>query len=159
MKSAQKRTDMSIYFTDADFRAVFQTTKASSIDNPASISKTLHEEIEVKYFYEGSSTLIIGGKTVEVSEGDLVVINPYEPHSTIRFGESGGRYRFLMMDLDFFLEGSTGGLDLRSILLKKGITFQTLIRGDSRTSDIMRRMTEVFSQKKPYWRFAMRGVM
>ena len=153
MKSAQKRTDMSIYFTDADFRAVFQPTKASSIDNPASISKTLHEEIELKYFYEGSST------TVEVSEGDLVIINPYEPHSTIRFGESGGRYRFLMLDLDFFLEGSTGGLDLRSILLKKGITFQTLIRGDSRISDIMYRMTEVFTEKKPYWRFAMRGVM
>ena len=78
----------------------------SRIDDPAGVTRALHEEIELKYFYEGESTLLIGGETVEVRAGDLVVINPYELHSTIRFGEDRGRYRLLMMDPDFFMDGA-----------------------------------------------------
>jgi len=150
---------MSKYFTDTDFRLVFQPFKASSIDDPSALSRTLHEEIELKYFYEGNSTLIIGTETVEATVGDLVVINPYEPHSTIRFGEDGGHYRFLMMDLDFFLDGSTGGLDLRAMMIKNGLTFQTLIRGDAKISDIINRITEAHAEKKPYWKLAVRGAL
>ena len=154
-----KATDKRFFFEDNDFRVCFRPDKISYVDDPARVTRALHEEIEIKYFYEGSSTLLIGKETIEVQKGDLVVINPYEPHSTIRFGEERGHYRFLMMDLDFFMDGTTGGLDLRTLMIERGLTFKTLIRGDARLADIMRRMTEANESKSEYRRFAMRATM
>lgn len=159
MKAAEKRSDISKLFISEDFRLVFHPGKVSYIDDPLRVPRALHEEIEIKYFYEGSSTLLIGTETVEVTAGDLVVINPYEPHSTIRFGEERGHYRFLMMDLDFFMDGSMGGLDLRTMLLKNGLTFRTLIRADARVGSVMQRLTEAYVEQGEYWQFLMRGLL
>ena len=154
-----KAPDNRFFCEDTDFRVCFRPDKISYVDDPARVTRALHEEIEIKYFYEGSSTLLIGKETIEVQKGDLVVINPYEPHSTIRFGEERGHYRFLMMDLDFFMDGTTGGLDLRTLMIERGLTFKPLIRGDARLADIMRRMTEANKSKSEYRRFAMRATM
>lgn len=146
------------FYEDADFHLQFRPDKISCIDDPARVSKALHEEIEIKYFYEGTSTLLIGTEIVEVTAGDLVVINPYELHSTIRFGQERGRYRFLMMDPSFFMDGATGGLDLRALMIEKGLTFRTLIRGDARIADIIRRLTDAYTEKGAYWQLAVRGI-
>ena len=159
MKATQKEAETGIFFPDPDFCLQFNPDKASSIDGLVGSSRALHEEIELKYFYEGSSTLLIGNRTVEVTAGDLVVINPYEPHSTIRFGEERGHYRYLLMDLDFFRDGSTGGLDLRGLMLKNGITFRTLIRGDARMGDLFARLTDAYATEHPYRRFSVRGIV
>ena len=131
----------------------------SRIDDPAGVTRALHEEIELKYFYEGESTLLIGGETVEVRAGDLVVINPYELHSTIRFGEDRGRYRLLMMDPDFFMDGAAGGLDLRAMIVEEGLTFKTLVRDDARVRPLVERAVAAYAEGGPYWRFAVRGAM
>ena len=75
MGTARKREAQG-FFAEADFRLLFQPDKISRIDDPAGVSRALHEELELKYFYEGSSTLLIGNEPVEVQAGDLVVINP-----------------------------------------------------------------------------------
>lgn len=159
MGTARKREAQG-FFAEADFRLLFQPDKISRIDDPAGVSRALHEELELKYFYEGSSTLLIGNEPVEVQAGDLVVINPYESHSTIRFGEEErGHYRFLMMDLDFFMDAATGGLDLRALMVEEGLILRTLIRGDARIADMMRRLTAAYTDKGAYWRLTVRGVM
>lgn len=145
--------------TDPAFPLRIAPDAVSYIDDPARVSHALHGEIELKYFYEGASTLLIGKKTVEVKAGDLVVINPYELHSTIRFGEERGRYRLLMMDPDFFMDGASGGLDLRAMIVEEGLTFRTLVRGDERIGEIMSRVIEAYTEKGLYWRFAVRGAM
>ena len=152
-------SENSRFFEDADFRVTFRPDKISYIDDPMRISKALHEPIELKFFYEGSSTLLVGKETLEATKGDLVVINPYEPHSTIRFGEERGCYHYLLVDLDFFAGGATGGLDLRALMLERGITIKPLIRGDGRIEDIMHRLCAVYAQKSEYWHFAVRGIL
>ena len=87
----EKRAE-GIQYEDPRFRLVIRPDCVSSIDKPSSVSRAVHEEIELKYFYEGSSTLLIGSETVTVQAGDLVIMNPYELHSTIRFGAEKGRY-------------------------------------------------------------------
>ncbi len=147
------------FFDDNDFRATLRPDKISYIDDPARISRALHEPIELKYFYEGSSTLLVGKETIEAVKGDLVVINPYEPHSTIRFGEERGCYHYLLVALDFFMDGASGGLDLRAMMLEGGLTFRPLIRGDARIADIVGRLCAVYAEKSAYYRFAMRGIL
>ena len=154
-----KPSDKSRFFADTDFRVTFRPGKISYVDDPARVSKALHEEIEIKYFYEGNATLLIGKETCEVQAGDLVVINPYELHSTLRAEGERGLYRFFMMDLDFFMDGATGGLDLRTLMLERGITFKTLIRGDARIGDIMRRLTEAYAVQADYWHYTVRAIL
>ena len=154
-----KETEAARFFEDTAFRVTLRPDTISYIDDPARISRALHEPIELKFFCEGNTTLLVGNETLEAKKGDLVIINPYEPHSTIRFGEERGHYHYLLLDLDFFMDGATGGLDLRTLMLEGGLTFQPLISGDARIADIMERLCTLFAEKSTYWRFAMRGIL
>ena len=158
MQASTKKPGLNIVYPDPDFRLHIRPDSRSFIDDPANVSKALHEEIEIKYFYEGSSTLLIGTETVVAETGDLVVINPYELHSTIRFGENRGEYHMIIMDLDFLFDSSVGGLDLRRIL-HGGRAFTTLIKGDKRISDIFIRTIEVYKTKPKYYKLSLRGLM
>ncbi len=159
MSEVKRKSVLDPYFTDASFRLLIRPARISKVDDPKLVSKAIHEEIELKYFYEGTSTLLIGSQTIVAQPGDLVVINPYELHSTIHQGGDRGKYQILMMDPDFFLNGSTGGLDLRSMIIGKGLTFQTLVRGDPRISDMMGRIIEAYEKKAPHWQFTVRAVL
>lgn len=158
MQGLSKKPGLNIFYPDPDFRLHIRPDSTSFIDDPDQVSKALHEEIELKYFYEGSSTLLIGTETVVAEAGDLVAINPYELHSTIRFGENRGEYHMIIMDLDFLFDGSAGGIDLRRILYG-GRAFTTLIKGDVRIGDIFRRVIEVYKTKPPYYKLSLRGLM
>ncbi len=150
---------MGITFDDPNFRLIIRTDCVSNIDDPNRISKALHEEIELKYFYEGSSTLLVGTDTVAAQAGDLVIMNPYELHSTIRFGEEKGKYHLFMLDPDFFFGGSAGGFDLRRKLLGGEICFSTLVRGDPRIPELIFRAVEMKKTKPPYYQLSLRGIM
>ena len=99
--------------------------KVSSTDKVVNLTgnNALHEEIEIKCFYEGSATLLIGEKTVQVQAGDVVVINPYEFHATVNTGEKKGEYHLFMLPLDYF--DGTPELDFRELLFAEGKQFAT----------------------------------
>ena len=159
MKTTKKAENAVLFFRDPDFPMRFSANSISRVDDPLSAPRALHEALEIKYFYEGTSTLLVGKKTVEVTAGDLVVINPYELHSTIRLGEERGQYHLLMIGLDFFLDGSTGGLDLRAMMIENGLTFRTLIRNDVRIAAIMGRIAAVYAEQGAYWQLSVRGAL
>lgn len=159
MQSSSKKPGLNLFFVDPSYRLYIRPESESIIDDPSNISKAMHEEIEMKYFYEGSSTLLVGTETLAAEAGDVVIINPYEIHSTIRFGENRGRYHMIIMDLDFLFDGSTGGLDLRRLLMGSGKTFRTLIRDDKRLGDIFIRAVELHKNKRPYYKLSLRGLM
>ena len=159
MKGKKQASDKRRFFPDAGFPLKFCPDRIAQLDDPTVVSRALHEAIELKYFCEGTSTLLIGTETVEVQAGDLVVINPYELHSTIYLGKERGHYHLLMVDPDFFMDGGMGGLDLRTMMLKGGLTFKTLIRGDARAADMMRRLCEAYAAETEYWQLAVRGIM
>ena len=121
--------------------------KVSSADKVVSLTgnNALHEEIEIKCFYEGSATLLIGDQTVPVAAGDVVVINPYEFHATVNTGEDKGKYHLFMLPLDYF--SGVPELDLRRVLFaeeKQFITHHT----DPRLHGFLMQAAEEFRQKQ-----------
>lgn len=160
--SPLSNTDENKALRNSDFRIFIQPQKSSFIYNTSKFSEIFHEDVEIKYFYEGSSTLIIGSETIVTVPGDIIVINPYEFHSTVRFGEDIGKYHMIMVSLDFFTGNSAHGLNLRHLLTAQGVRFNNLIRGNER---IMRILGDVISEKlnrsdsDEYYRMMVRALM
>jgi mannose-6-phosphate isomerase class I len=66
-----------IVFPDADFKMLL-VDKAVTFDG-----KGFHEEIEIKYCYEGTFSMLIDMDVYTVQAGDVVIVNPYEIHKNI----------------------------------------------------------------------------
>lgn len=111
--------------------------KVSQTDRKLNLSgnTALHEDIEIKCFYEGTATLLIESQTVRVKAGDVVVINPYEFHATIDTGEEKGKYHLFMLPLDYF--SGEPALDLRKLLFAEEKRFRTLLSGDRQMFDLL----------------------
>ena len=147
-----------IVFEDDTLKIISVAGAVSHIDSQEDYSKVFHEELELKLFYEGSSTLLIGKETVVTRPGDLVVINPYEFHSTINYGQEKGKYHLLMVGLDFF--GNADDLpDLRRIFVGEKTSIQTLIRNDPRAGQLVADIIAELYEKKALYRQAVRGLM
>ena len=134
------------------------TDKVSSADKVVSLTgnNALHEEIEIKCFYEGSATLLIGSQTVPVKAGDVVVINPYEFHATVNTGEDKGKYHLFMLPLDYF--SGVPELDLRRVLFaeeKQFITHYT----DPRLHGFFMQAAEEFRQKQDTGDLLLRSLL
>lgn len=128
-------------------RLAIYPDKVSNPDKVVNLSgnNALHEEIEVKCFYEGSATLLIGSQTVHVTAGDVVVINPYEFHATVNTGAEKGKYHLFMLPLDSFV--GIPELDLRRVLFaeeKQFITHHT----DPRLYGFLMQAAEEFRQNR-----------
>ncbi len=149
----------SINFPDQNFKILSVPGRISSINSIDDFSKIFHEEIEIKLFYEGSSTLLIGDETVVTQPGDVVMINPYEFHSTVDIGEINGKYHIIMISLDFFDSENSFDIDLRELFIKERIALKTLIRGDERIVSILNRIVKEFEQKEPMYHIAVTGML
>ncbi|MBE6612961.1 MAG: AraC family transcriptional regulator, partial [Ruminococcaceae bacterium] len=155
----EKITTCKIAFADEDFKLLIQPDKLSAILDTKEQREVFHEDIEIKYFVEGSATLLIGSTPYTVSAGDIVVINPYEFHSTLRFGKDVGKYHLFIISLDFLDEGNGIGLGLRGLLFGGLVRFQTLIRQDARITDLLLRAVAEHRQNLPYRKAILRGLM
>ena len=135
--------------------------KTSSVANIKQERKALHEEIEIKCFYEGSSSLLIGEKCVNVTAGDVVIINPYEFHATIDSEIDGhkGQYHLLMIPLDVFSLNVIDRLQLRSLLLVNNKSFDTLFSQNKRLYEIIMRMVEEYINKEPEYEIVINGLL
>ena len=91
-------------FEEEDFPLIVNACRTSDIDRVEDARRALHEAIEIKYFYEGTSTLLIGTQTVVAHAGDVIVINPYEFHATVDYGAEKGKYHLIMVEPEFFSE-------------------------------------------------------
>ena len=131
----------------------------SRVGNLSADGGMLHEEIEIKCFYEGESTLLIGNETLTVSTGDVVVINPYEFHTTLASPEAKGKYHLFMIPLDFFSGMGIDELDLRSELLLKKRSLKTLFKSNERMVQILTRITEEYKERPAAYRVAIRGLI
>ena len=136
-----------IQYKDENFRIRVSAYAESFIDNVDDFSKVFHEDIEIKCFVEGSSTLHIGTQSIVTEQGDVVIINPYEFHSTVNYAAEKGRYHLLMIGLDFFEGLGDGFIDLRYLFTKEKAKIQTLVRNNERLyriiCDIVLEVTEM----------------
>jgi len=138
--------------------AVCSTSFIAGVGSP---SCALHEEIEIKCFYEGASTLLIGNRTVNVKAGDIVVINPYEFHSTVDCGDQSikGKYHLFMIPLDFFATIGAGDVKLRPLLLSDSKAFKTLFSQDKHLFELLSRVASECMKKEEHYTAAVSGLM
>lgn len=138
-------TEQHILFPLSDFKIVVAD------GNMRAVEKAFHEEIEIKYFYQGTSTLMIDGDMIVAKPGDITVVNPFEVHSSVNIGYEDGKYISIILNLDFLKELNPNGLDLRRALITKGQKFCNHIINDKRLQTIaLRVFEEVTGQKENY---------
>lgn len=141
-----------------NFPFIISRDLTSGIDNVETVRKALHEAIEIKYFYEGTATLLIGTNSINVKAGDIVVINPYEFHATVDCGEKKGKYHLFMVPLDFFSSNNASELNLRTLLLAEKNFFKSHIN-DKRMSKILLRIVQEKIENNPFCDVAIKGLL
>jgi len=147
-----------IEFENEEFKIKVCPNRLSIIDNVDDFYKVFHEEIEIKYFIEGSSTLHIGNESVVTEPGDIVFINPFEFHSTVNYAEEKGKYHLLMIGLDFFASDSSL-LDLRYLFMNERGRIQTLIKNDEYLGLAIRRIVEEVSTRGQYYELSVKALV
>lgn len=155
MNSGQNDRYQDIRFSDNEFPVSVHENRVSAIDHADRSSRIFHEEIEIKYFYEGQATLMVDTAAMVVQAGDIVVINPYEFHSTVELDEQKAKYHLFMVGLDCFTARNPAGLNLRRILLAKGVRFNNLIREDEELQKLLLAVLDEMKSRDEYSRFAV----
>lgn len=122
--------------------------------------EALHEAIEIKCFYDGSSTLLIGNETIVVNKGDVVVVNPYEFHTTINCGENEkGRYHLFMVQLDAFLEKNEYGIDLRNLIFNNNKRFKNFFKNNEQLYGLLTRAAEENENEQIAYKTAIKACL
>ena len=146
------------YFPDKDFPMFVRPDSTSFIDNIDDGKSEIHEALEIKYYYEGRATLIIGSDAVEVEAGDIVVMNPYEFHATVDFGSEPARYHLIMVGLDFF-PSFPELCDVRGLLLSENKAFVNKISSDAELSALILKLVAEWNGKGEMYKVRIRGIM
>jgi len=148
-----------IVFENKAFPIKIARERYSVIDNPEKSTSAFHEAVEIKYFYEGEATLLIGSEAVTARAGDIIVINPYEFHTTIAESEEcKSRYHLFMIGLDFF-EGCGGiNINLRRLFLEKGIRIKQKISDSKEAASILTSMADASLRSDEYSKLNLFGL-
>ena len=159
MNKSEENRYQSIRFSNSDFPVAFYEGRVSAIDRADRSSRVFHEEIEIKYFYEGRATLMVDTTAMVVQAGDIVVINPYEFHSTVELDEQKAKYHLFLIGLDCFTACNPSGMNLRRILLAKGVRFNNLIREDDALSAMLMTLLQENRRQDEYSRYAIEALL
>lgn len=146
-------------FEKDELKLRIDVDRVTDIDAPDLVMESIHEEIEIKYFYEGSATILIGSEPVVVNAGDVLVINPYELHSTIDFGEQKGRYHLFLVGLDYFEECGISSINLRQLMTGQNLCFRHLIPGNERLGAILCRAARESGEKNEQHHLVLQGLL
>ncbi len=149
MKAFTERID----FEDKDFRLV-AVRRPPSGEAPGAF----HEELELKYYYEGGGAVMINGSLILAGAGDITVTNPYEIHSTLHTDGRGGDYIIIMIGLDF-LSGEEELPDLRELLVARGKKISNHIRRSARLAELMQAIADEMLHKRKYYRSVVRALV
>ena len=121
--------------------------------------KNFHEAIEIKYYYDGASAVMIDNEVLPVKEGDIVIVNPYEIHTNVNMDEYNGKYYLIILDLDFFVENNPKGINLRQELLALGKKFINKISGNARLNQIIVKVFDEIDCKREYYKTVVLSLM
>lgn len=146
-----------IVYQEARLPIVVDACRTSSVDSVENARRALHEAVEIKYFYEGTSTLLVGEETLQVEAGDVVVINPFEMHATLDYGAKKGKYHLFMISLDFF-SGADGEPQLRHLFFGQRVAFRSHFRADARLSEILLGIVAEMQKRESMHALAVRGL-
>ena len=146
-------------FERSDFQITHSRGKRFNPDDLAMVSRTWHEEIEIKYFTEGSSTVLVDTEPIVTQPDDIIHINPYEFHSTLDVGENTGKYNLLMIGMDLFSSKNLDNFDMKHLLLGRRIRFNNLIRGNCRIRQVVLNIIGELTNKEASYELVVRGLV
>ncbi len=146
-------------FEDAGFPIRVSGAKHVEFSDEVDLSRIWHEELEIKYFVSGTSTILVDTVPITAAAGDIVVINPYEYHTNINVGNADGEYYLFMIGLDFLSSEHMDRLDIRRLLLGERIRFKNLISGNSAAASVLMQIAEEMKNKKEKYGLAVRGLV
>lgn len=142
-----------ILFSDQSFKIMVQN-RSSNVT-----SRSFHESLEMKFFYEGRGMQMIDSEIIIANPGDITITNPYEIHTNTETELYKGKYFLLIVDLDFFVDFNPKGIDLREILITKGLKFNNHIQGQERLQTIILRIVEELNDQKDHYRLIVYSLM
>lgn len=146
-------------FERQDFPIYLGRDKQFTPNYLSRVSRTWHEEIEIKYFTEGSSTVLVGTEPIVTKPQDIILINPYEFHSTLDVGERTGKYHLLMIGMNMFTSKNLDNFDMKHLLLGRRIKFNNLIRDNERIREVILNIIAELGNKEPSYEMAVRGLV
>lgn len=155
----QKKLHDRLVFERNDFRISHHCGKRFNPDDLAMVSRSWHEEIEIKYFTEGTSTVLVDTEPIVAQAGDVILINPYEFHSTLSVGESSGKYNLLMIGMDMFSSKNLDNFDMKHLLLGRRIRFNNLIRDNERIKQVIINIINELTNKEASYELVVRGLV
>ncbi len=148
----------SVFFSSQSFPLLVFPDRVSIVDNVEKSSSAIHEAVEIKLFIDGSSSLLIGNQTFNVNSGDLVVINPYQVHSTVDVGgDKRGKYHLLMIGLNFFDNLGFADFNLRNLFFGKKLYFNNLVKPDESVKNIILNMVKLSQETSSLNQLALYG--
>ena len=153
MKKTKNATYQNINYVSDDFKILINRS------SPKQSEGAFHEPLEIKYFYEGCSVMMIGSETVVAESGDIVITNPFEVHSNITSDSGSCKYYLLVVDLDFFADNGIYDLDLRRQLLVNGQRFNRIIRNNARLQQLILQAKKELDEKKEYYKIIVKSIM
>ncbi len=146
-----------VTFSHEDFRVEIVPSKISSFNSRT--PQVFHPELEIKFFYEGEAWLLVGEDNIHAKPGDIVIINPYDIHSTIGVGDTPGKYVLILVDLGFFSQEIASDIDLAHLLLSKQLRFNHLIRNNKGLNSLLEQLSKETNPNEAYYRAAIRGLL
>ncbi len=158
MKLENKHEKLSFDRRDFPILYTFNKSKAQLLNNPNAV-RTWHEEIEIKFFTEGNSTLLIDTNAIQTQPGDVIIINPFEFHSTLDIGSQTGKYHLFMIGMDFFSSKNLDNFDMKSLFLGGRVRFNNLIRGDEKAKKILGELVSELQNQEKSFELAVRGLV
>lgn len=146
-------------FERQDFQIAHSRSKRCDPNDLTMVSRTWHEEIEIKYFVEGSSTVLVDTEAIVTKPGDIILINPYEFHSTLAVGENTGKYNLLMIGMDLFSSKNLDNFDMKHLLLGRRIRFNNLIRSNARIKQVVLNIIQELTERESSYELVVRGLV
>ncbi len=113
-----------------------------------------HEAIEIKYYYQGGTTIRVNSNIYELEEGDISFVNPYEIHSCINSFDNNEREFKVFIDVGFLTDFTKGEIDLRKEFITNGKRIKNVIKNDERLAQIIRKLYQETHYKKQNYRLA-----
>jgi len=152
-KKEEALLEEEVLFSTKDFRISIANKEADAWE------KAFHEALEIKYFYEGRSMIMIENDVIIAEPGWITVVNPYEIHTNVKSDAYHGKYFLLMVDLDFFNEPAPSRIDLRTLLIAQGQKFNRCIKDNKRLQAIIMRVAEELREQKEHYRLIVYSLM
>lgn len=100
-------------------------------ENHIKIWRHWHEYLEIIYLVKGNFTLKADRKIFDVSDGDIIIFNPFEVHESLRLSEENEYYVFVIPP--DFIQGWQDG---------KNFKFQNVISGNSECRKAIKKASE-----------------